>query len=71
MKALQLELDLLTRASEDLFAHMVKRAGKDTLEVFSRNYRTHKALGERIRKVEALIEEQRPLAQWERELLGI
>jgi hypothetical protein len=70
VKTLQLEVTHLTQVREDLFAQMVAKPSK-SLQELSKGLHTLRAISRQIEAKEAHLESLRPLAQWERELLGI
>ena len=70
MKDLQLEVAHLTRVRDDLFETIKRKESKSFPELVEALCEVA-TLSKQISEKEALIESLRPLAQWEKDLLGI
>jgi hypothetical protein len=68
--ALQQEIDQLNKAHAELFQEHQRREFP-SLEELITGLRELRAISSQIEAKEALMESLRPLAEWEKELLGI
>jgi hypothetical protein len=67
---LQLEIDALTQASTVVFKAL-KRKDSNSLKEIAEGIGMLRSISRQIEEKEALIKQQRPLAEWEKELLGM
>lgn len=68
--SLELDVRMLNRARAELYAELTGKHNKSLAEVFD-DLQTLRGITKLLREKEALLESMRPLAEWERELLGI